>query len=75
MIINPGNPTGQILSKENMKDIILFCERNHVLLMADEVYQRNVYGDKPFHSFMKVVHEMGKLDTFELISYHSVSKG
>jgi alanine transaminase len=75
VIINPGNPTGQTLSKSNMEAIIDFCERRDVLLLADEVYQENVYSDKPFNSFLKVVDEMGKLETFEMISYHSVSKG
>lgn len=42
--------------------------------MADEVYQENIYTDRPFLSFKKIVKEM-KLDTFELFSFHSTSKG
>ncbi|KAL0485418.1 alanine transaminase, partial [Acrasis kona] len=75
VIINPGNPTGQVLSKSNMENVIDFCERRGVLLLADEVYQENVYHEKPFLSFLKVAEEMNKLDTVEMISYHSVSKG
>lgn len=75
VIINPGNPTGQVLPKENMEAIVDFCHRKRILLLADEVYQENVYGSKPFHSFHSVVKGMGLSDTFEMISYHSTSKG
>ncbi len=58
-VINPGNPTGQTLSLENMKDVVKFCEEEALVLMADEVYQANVYGSKQtFTSFRKVVTEM-----------------
>ncbi len=75
VIINPGNPTGQTLAKGNMEAVIDFCERREVLLLADEVYQENIYTEKPFNSFLRVADEMGKLETCEIISYHSVSKG
>jgi len=42
-VINPGNPTGQVLSKENMIEVVQFCKQNNLVLMADEVYQENVY--------------------------------
>ncbi|KAF9197055.1 hypothetical protein BGZ50_000005 [Haplosporangium sp. Z 11] len=78
VIINPGNPTGQCLTEENMREIIDFCHKNRVILLADEVYQTNIYKPKerPFHSFKKVLKSMGpKYNGFEMISYHSVSKG
>ncbi|KAF9434515.1 hypothetical protein BGZ76_007892 [Entomortierella beljakovae] len=78
VIINPGNPTGQCLSLENMREIIEFCHKNRVILLADEVYQTNIYQPKerPFHSFKKVLKSMGsKYEGFEMISYHSISKG
>ena len=37
MVINPGNPTGQVLDEQNMKDIVSFCMREGICLMADEV--------------------------------------
>jgi len=47
-------------------------------LLADEVYQDNIYKpEKPFISCKKVMFEMGApyKDNVELISFHSVSKG
>lgn len=43
VFINPGNPTGQCLSKENLQEIIKFAHDEKIVLMADEVYQENVY--------------------------------
>ena len=75
VIINPGNPTGQSLEVANMKEIVQFCHESKILLMADEVYQVNAYS-KPWTSFKKVVRDMGdKYKNFEMMSFHSVSKG
>ena len=75
-VINPGNPTGQCLTVPQMKDIVEFCHKNKLVLLADEVYQKNTYSDIPFVSFKKVLKEMGpKYDSVELLSFHSISKG
>ncbi|ORE07729.1 PLP-dependent transferase [Rhizopus microsporus var. microsporus] len=77
-VINPGNPTGQCLPKENIREVIQFCHENGLIAMADEVYQANVFHpqDHPFHSFKKVLRSMGpKYDNQELFSFHSTSKG
>jgi len=78
VIINPGNPTGQVLTEDNMKQIVQFCHEKRLVLMADEVYQENVYikERKPFVSFKKVLKSMGEeYNDFELFSFHSISKG
>jgi aspartate/methionine/tyrosine aminotransferase len=38
-----GNPTGQCLSYQNLQDIIKFAHEEGIVLMADEVYQTNIY--------------------------------
>ena len=54
-MINPGNPTGQVLSEEDVATICQFCADNGIVLLSDEVYQRNVYAEgKEFHSAKKV---------------------
>ncbi|KAJ7522195.1 hypothetical protein O6H91_18G000700 [Diphasiastrum complanatum] len=77
VVINPGNPTGQVLSEENQKDIIRFCKDEHLLLLADEVYQENVFAEnKKFFSFKKVSRSMGYGEKdLSLVSFHSISKG
>ena len=44
VVINPGNPTGGVLSRGNQEDIVKFCEDEKLVLVADEVYQTNVYA-------------------------------
>jgi len=77
VVINPGNPTGKCLDVENMKEIIKFCKRENLILIADEVYQENVYIEgMKFTSFRKVLLDMGKeYNDVQLFSCHSVSKG
>lgn len=75
VVINPGNPTGAVLSMENIKMIISFAKKHKLAIMADEVYQDNVYVmDGMFHSFAKVMHQLGEKE-ISLFSFHSVSKG
>ena len=55
VIINPGNPTGNVLSRANIEAVIKFAEEKKLFVFADEVYQDNVYADGcKFHSFKKV---------------------
>ena len=76
-VINPGNPTGQVLSYENIKEIIEFAIKEGLFIIADEVYQDNVYGKGcAFHSFKKVMRDLGSIaDGVQLASMHSCSKG
>ena len=76
VVINPGNPTGNSLPLENMRDIVRFCANENLVLMADEVYQENVYREgRPFHSFKKVLKQMPEGEPpLQLVSFHSTSK-
>merc|ERR1719277_2241352 len=56
------------------------CTASYIVILADEVYQENVYAEgKTFHSFKKVVRQMqgrsDRYDAVQLISFHSTSKG
>lgn len=78
VVINPGNPTGQILSKESIADILKFAHKNNVLVIADEVYQDNIYKKgAEFNSFRKVLNSLEPevRDNVEVASFHSCSKG
>lgn len=77
VFINPGNPTGQCMSKENLEDLVKFANQEGMVMMADEVYQENIYQDeRPFLSCRKAMMDLGApYSNTELISFHSVSKG
>ena len=45
----------QVLSEDNVKDIVRFAQEKSLFVFADEVYQDNVYADGcKFHSFKRV---------------------
>ncbi len=75
VVINPGNPTGAVIDADNISMIIGFAKKHNLSILADEVYQENVYrqGQK-FTSFAKVMHDRGDTDV-SLFSFHSTSKG
>ena len=75
VVINPGNPTGGVLSHENVRMVVSFAKLHGLSIIADEVYQENVYDRAArFHSFAAVMHEMGG-NEISLFTLHSVSKG
>ncbi|KAL3895508.1 MAG: hypothetical protein SGPRY_013495, partial [Prymnesium sp.] len=88
VVINPGNPTGQSLPQSVIEMILRFAAHEGLLLMADEVYQENVYGNAPaFFSFKKALAELrlagekgdevaaALAKKAQVISFHSTSKG
>ncbi|CAA6659281.1 unnamed protein product [Spirodela intermedia] len=76
VVINPGNPTGQVLAEDNQREIVDFCKKEGLVILADEVYQENIYVDnKKFHSFKKIARSMGYgEEDIALVSFQSVSK-
>lgn len=82
VIINPGNPTGASLSEEDVKSVIKLAAEEKLVVMADEVYQTNIFKGH-FTSFKKALRDLqktnrgnpGKYDNVELASLNSVSKG
>ncbi|EEC66877.1 hypothetical protein OsI_33418 [Oryza sativa Indica Group] len=77
VVVNPGNPTGQVLVEENQCEIVELCKNECLVLLADEVYQENIYTDqKKFNSFKKVARSIGYGEgDISLVSFHSVSNG
>lgn len=77
VVINPGNPTGQVLSEDDLKSVLQFAHEKKLYVLADEVYQENIYVDKEFCSMRKALKNLGGpyAEDVELTSFHSLSKG
>lgn len=74
VVINPANPTGAVLSRENICQVIEFASKHNLIIIADEVYQHNIWAEgAKFHSFKKCMSDMNI--TSELVSMMSASKG
>jgi alanine transaminase len=78
-VINPGNPTGNVLSREDQRAVCELAKEHNLVILADEVYQENIYAqDKTFTSFREVLlsdFPEGSMDSVSLFSFHSISKG
>jgi aspartate/methionine/tyrosine aminotransferase len=70
VVINPGNPTGAILDEKSGREVVAFAAQHGLAIIADEVYQENLYG-ADWISFARLVGEQ----EVPLFSLHSVSKG
>lgn len=83
VVINPGNPTGELLSGEKIKKIINFALSKDIMIYADEVLQNTVViGVHKFFSFQRAAYEVeqeakmrGEEASPQLISFFSISKG
>jgi aspartate/methionine/tyrosine aminotransferase len=75
VVINPGNPTGSVLDQQNVEQVLEFARTRGLSVLADEVYQDDIYssGDR-FVSFASVLERRGIRDV-SLFSFNSVSKG
>lgn len=79
VVINPGNPTGASLMAEDVRSVLEFAAEEKLVVLADEVYQTNVFIGK-FTAFKKVLRDLQKeapkkYGNVELASLNSVSKG
>lgn len=55
LVLNtPSNPTGQVYSEEELQAIGQYCVAHNILIIADEMYYRLVYGDARSFSMMSL---------------------
>lgn len=53
LICNPGNPTGYLYSKEEIKQLALLVKKHDLFLIADEVYREFCYEGHTHYSIMQ----------------------
>ena len=71
IIINsPNNPTGAVYLKEELEEIAQICLENGIYIIADEVYEKFIYGDVTHHSIAGFSQELKDLT----ITVNAVSK-
>ena len=78
VLINPGNPTGQVLDRNVLEQIVDWAHKKQLMIISDEVYQENIYAaGKKFHSMREIVLTApGNISSeVQLASLHTVSKG
>jgi len=55
MIVNsPSNPTGCVLSKASLEKISALCLENRIMIVSDEIYEKNLYNGKKHISIASI---------------------
>lgn len=54
LFTNPGNPTGAILTAEEMKLLADIAKEHDLFIIGDEVYREFVYGGEPLMSLLQL---------------------
>src|SRR6056297_1194325 len=53
LICNPGNPTGYLYSKEEIKQLAALVKKHNLFLVADEVYREFTYDGREHYSILQ----------------------
>ena len=53
LITNPGNPTGSVLTPEELKLMLDIAKEHELFIICDEVYREFVYGGEPLMSALQ----------------------
>jgi len=51
MVTNPGNPTGAVLTHDEMRMLVDLAKEHDLFIIGDEAYREFVYGGEPLQSF------------------------
>ena len=57
-LINPNNPTGAVLSKKNLEEIVGIAGEHSLPIISDETYDELVFGEEEFTPIVKVAKEL-----------------
>lgn len=68
VLINPNNPTGAVYPKEVLTEIAQIARENHLVVFADEIYDRLLYDDVEHTSFASVAPDL------LTVTYNGLSK-
>ena len=74
-LCSPGNPTGAVMSSDQLKNIIELSHEHNFVIASDECYSE-IYPDDsaPPTGLLQACSQMGDHDFRNCISFHSLSK-
>ena len=74
-ICTPGNPTGAVMSVEQMQELIALADRHDFVIVSDECYAElyDETGDAP-PGLLEACRDMGRDDFKRCVVMHSLSK-
>lgn len=72
-VCTPGNPTGAVLSSQQLKKLIALSDQYGFVIASDECYSELYFDHAPV-GLLQVCAEMGRHDYKNCIIFHSLSK-
>ena len=72
-ICSPGNPTGAVMSIEQMSTLIELADRYDFVIASDECYA-DIYSDTPPPGLLQACAALGRDDFRRCVVFHSLSK-
>ena len=72
-ICSPNNPTGMVLDRNILQDLIKKADKYNFIIAADECYSE-IYADEQPVGLLQVCAELGRSDFKRCMVFHSLSK-
>ncbi|WP_298146464.1 succinyldiaminopimelate transaminase [uncultured Acinetobacter sp.] len=72
-VCTPGNPTGAVISKQQLKKLIALSDEYGFVIASDECYSELWFDQAPV-GLLEVCAEMGRHDYKNCVVFHSLSK-
>ena len=59
LVLNsPSNPTGSVYTKGDLESLAEIIMRHNIWVVSDEIYEKLIFDDQPFHSIAQVSEEI-----------------
>ncbi len=68
VLINPNNPTGAVYSRELLQEVVKVARRHQLVVFADEIYDKILYGDARHHAVASMA------DDLLFVTFNGLSK-
>ena len=68
LLSNPGNPTGTVLTHEEMEMLVDVARQHDLFLIGDEAYREFVYAGEPLQSFGEFIHAAENVILIDTVS-------
>jgi alanine-synthesizing transaminase len=69
VVINPNNPTGAVYSRKTLEAIAELARRHHLVVFADEIYDKLILDSDPHVSFASLAPDL------PVVTFGGLSKG
>jgi N-succinyldiaminopimelate aminotransferase len=72
-ICTPGNPSGSVMTLEELQNLIRLSDEHDFVIVSDECYSE-IYADQPPAGLLQAASAMGRHDYRNCVAFNSLSK-